>query len=95
MDLARYGGILNHLQTNPDIHTFIAVTDSETPIHVIGDAMVDGDVELIQRMMEDGKVKVCATIELGDLGMIPQINTVECLYLPPFYVVKDRGTPHR
>lgn len=94
MDIARYGGVIGHLSNNPDIHTFIMVADKGTPIHVVGDAMVDGDMEVIKSMMETGTIKVCANMQHGDLGFIPRINSVECLYLPPIYLVKDRGVPH-
>lgn len=94
VDVARYGSLLGHLENNPEISIFMYVKDKDTPIHVVGDAMVDGDTDLVQRLIHEGKLGLCASSEGGDFGLISPRNSVECLYLPPIYLVKDRGVPH-
>lgn len=90
IDVTRMRGLYVHKQQNPDIEQILQVEDKNPELlAIVGQAMIDGEVDKIKSFIENGKIKIV-------VGQpVPETNSVHCLFLPPYYLFSDRKTEHK
>ena len=88
IDLTRFQTVLNHLANDPDITGAINILDED--LASIGTLFVNGDVKEIEKMCVEGRILAITLSKPIDPS-----NAVDVLYLPPFYLFKDRGYEYK
>lgn len=84
IDVTRFQTVLDHLKNDNQITGFINVEDQD--LATVGAYCVDGDIENFSALIKEGKISK---------RPVPANNAVDVLYLPPFYVFKDRKTVYQ
>jgi len=79
-DVTGFQTVINHLERDPEITGIINVLDQD--LAKVAGIMYDGDTAAFAELMTSGKINSRPTN--------PK-NAVDVIYLPPFYVFKDRG----
>ena len=82
-DVTNYQTVLNHLASDPQITGVVNV--GEQDLGEVATAFWKGDIEFVDKLITDGKIT--------KIGTSPQ-NAVDVIYLPPFYLFKDRGVKY-
>jgi len=97
IDATGFKLLLGHLQNNPDIHTIIQVFDGVDLATVSEEFKKEDEVRQIQVWMNENKLDVYAVNKGNGIGRnikvkeVLETQAVDCLYLPPFYLFKDRN----
>lgn len=89
IDATSFMKIVAYLQNDADIEGIIDVRDEE--LSYVGDLFaedsdIDGNVEKAKALLNDGKISIHFH---AHMCRIPLENTVHCIRLDPYYIVKD------
>lgn len=79
-DVTAFKTVLHHLEHNPEIDGIINVGDED--LGKVAAMFVNGSVEEIEPLFIEKR--------LTNKQVSPE-NAVDVIYLPPFYLFKDRG----
>ena len=93
IDPTSFKTLLRHLQNDPEISSIIQVFD-DLDLAVAGEEFKkENGLSRIEAWMKEGKINVYADCNIGrnkNVAEVSPIQAVDCLYLPPFYLFKDR-----